>query len=164
MILHTCYSYNYKRERFVKGGGIADKYWIVRLTGPSWSWRCPWGPRWSGCCRWWSVYEGYVENGDKCGDVGTVDEKSLPDQARSHGSQYPPPSPFLLGSTSENSPCSSLFKELTYLYPKGWLIITMVYLDEHHPFFHLGCWLNTANNDLKLYSYHYIKPITKWKE
>ena len=54
------------------------------------------------------------ESGDKGGDVGTVDEKSLPDQARSHGSQYPPPSPFLLGSTSENSPCSSLFKELTY--------------------------------------------------
>ena len=50
----------------------------------------------------------------KGGNVGTVDEKSLPDQARSHGSQYPPPSPFLLGSTSENSPCSSLFKELTY--------------------------------------------------
>ena len=32
----------------------------------------------------------------KGGDVGTVDEKSLPDQARSHGSQYPPPSPFFL--------------------------------------------------------------------
>ena len=52
-----------------------------------------------------------VTKGDS---VGTICEKSLPDQARSHGSQYPPPSPFLLGSTSENSPCSSLFKELTY--------------------------------------------------
>ena len=59
------------------------------------------------------------ESGDKGGDVGTVEEKSLPDQARSHGSQCPSPSPFWLGSTSENSPYSSLFKELTYLYPNG---------------------------------------------
>ena len=57
----------------------------------------------------------------KGGDVGTVEEKSLPDQARSHGSQYPPPSPFLLGSTSENSPCScsSLFKEFTNFLTQG---------------------------------------------
>ena len=59
----------------------------------------------------------------KGGDVGTVDEKSLPDQARSHGSQYPPPSPFLLGSTSENSPCScsSLFKEFTNFLTQGFI-------------------------------------------
>ena len=31
---------------------------IDQLTGPFWSWRCPWGPRWSGCCRWWSGREG----------------------------------------------------------------------------------------------------------
>ena len=48
-------------ERVSRGGEgdwVAEYCMIDRLTGPSWSWRCPWGPRWSGCCRWWSGREG----------------------------------------------------------------------------------------------------------